>query len=331
MTEVGDQTEWKHANRLRERGPTRMAEFLRGGWKADENRFWELGPGVEAERLPRYDHKLSTQLAQYPFTVQMAVYRNEYPSSIFPVKHTHTPPAVPEHISIALEPVSGAPWDEELESAHGVVRAMENLANSPSFDSTLSVKLSQHLFNIQFARYIWTQTRDNSLRGRRTLNIRLRQTRMNHRMSLPVLPLTRRASKDHKIKLRPNQPFPKRPTGRIILMLASNLKRQIDCLLEANRNLGANQSSYKPINKKGQLPRMYNLPAIASLNSADFRGSIEAQKVAGYLRFYDISTELIEENTSDLKPDQEANARNLLAYYLYYCPTASHAAYQLEE
>ncbi|CAE6473928.1 unnamed protein product, partial [Rhizoctonia solani] len=39
-------------------------------------------------------------------------------------------------------------------SVHGVIRAMDNLANSPFFDSALKVKLSQHLFNIQFARYI---------------------------------------------------------------------------------------------------------------------------------------------------------------------------------
>ncbi|KAG8713131.1 hypothetical protein FRC11_013205, partial [Ceratobasidium sp. 423] len=48
----------------------------------------------------------------------------------------------------------GAPSDEELDSAHNAVRTLEGLAHGPFFDSILSVKLSQHLFNIQFARYI---------------------------------------------------------------------------------------------------------------------------------------------------------------------------------
>ncbi|KAH7335782.1 hypothetical protein B0J17DRAFT_600575 [Rhizoctonia solani] len=53
LTEVGDSSNWEHAKRLRERGPARMAEFLRGGWKTEENKFWELGPEVEAERVRR--------------------------------------------------------------------------------------------------------------------------------------------------------------------------------------------------------------------------------------------------------------------------------------
>ncbi|CUA74786.1 hypothetical protein RSOLAG22IIIB_11477 [Rhizoctonia solani] len=101
-----------------------------------------------------YDSKLSTQLAQYLFTIQMAVYRNEYPLNLFPGENTYMPPSVPSHIPISLEPVVGAPSDGQLEAAHNAARTLENLANSPFFDSTLSVKLSQHVFNIQFARYI---------------------------------------------------------------------------------------------------------------------------------------------------------------------------------
>ncbi|KAG8734975.1 hypothetical protein FRC11_003532, partial [Ceratobasidium sp. 423] len=53
LTEVGDSSNWEHAKRLRERGPARMTEFLRGGWKTEENKFWELSPEVEAERIRR--------------------------------------------------------------------------------------------------------------------------------------------------------------------------------------------------------------------------------------------------------------------------------------
>ncbi|CAE6523343.1 unnamed protein product [Rhizoctonia solani] len=97
-----------------------------------------------------YDSQLSTQLAQYLFTVQMAVYRNEYLLNVFPGENTYTPPPIPSHIPISLEPVVGAPSDEELDAAHSAVRTLENLANSPFFDSGLNIKLSQHVFNIQF-------------------------------------------------------------------------------------------------------------------------------------------------------------------------------------
>jgi hypothetical protein len=30
-----------------------MAEFLRGGWKTEDNKFWELSPEVDAERARR--------------------------------------------------------------------------------------------------------------------------------------------------------------------------------------------------------------------------------------------------------------------------------------
>ncbi|KDN35449.1 hypothetical protein RSAG8_11587, partial [Rhizoctonia solani AG-8 WAC10335] len=53
LTEVGDSSNWEHAKRLRERGPARMADFLRGGWKNEENQFWELSPEIEAERVKR--------------------------------------------------------------------------------------------------------------------------------------------------------------------------------------------------------------------------------------------------------------------------------------
>ncbi|KAG8686650.1 hypothetical protein FRC11_008634, partial [Ceratobasidium sp. 423] len=53
LAEVGDSSNWEHAKRLRERGPTRMAEFLRAGWKTEENKCWELGLDVEAERVRR--------------------------------------------------------------------------------------------------------------------------------------------------------------------------------------------------------------------------------------------------------------------------------------
>ncbi|CUA73054.1 hypothetical protein RSOLAG22IIIB_10499 [Rhizoctonia solani] len=53
LTETGDQSNWLNAKQLRERGRGAMAEFFRGGWKTEENKFWEIGPKVEAERARR--------------------------------------------------------------------------------------------------------------------------------------------------------------------------------------------------------------------------------------------------------------------------------------
>ncbi|GAB1524487.1 hypothetical protein RhiTH_007641 [Rhizoctonia solani] len=75
-----------------------------------------------------YDSKLSTQLSQYLFTVQMGKFF--YYEYIFPGENTYDPPSIPSHLSIRLEPVIGAPSDEEIELAHNGVRTLENLANT---------------------------------------------------------------------------------------------------------------------------------------------------------------------------------------------------------
>ncbi|CAE7085804.1 unnamed protein product [Rhizoctonia solani] len=53
LTEVGDENNWTSANALRDRRSYRISDFLRGGWKSEENKFWEASPKVEAERMRR--------------------------------------------------------------------------------------------------------------------------------------------------------------------------------------------------------------------------------------------------------------------------------------
>ncbi|CAE6441354.1 unnamed protein product [Rhizoctonia solani] len=55
LTKLNDKSNWLSATRLRERGRKAMAEFFRGGWKTEKNKFWEAGPRVEAERLRKLD------------------------------------------------------------------------------------------------------------------------------------------------------------------------------------------------------------------------------------------------------------------------------------
>ncbi|KAF8745900.1 Capsule polysaccharide biosynthesis protein, partial [Rhizoctonia solani] len=53
LTETGDKSNWLNAKRLRERGTAAMTDFFRGGWKLEENKFWQAGPKVEEERNRR--------------------------------------------------------------------------------------------------------------------------------------------------------------------------------------------------------------------------------------------------------------------------------------
>ncbi|CAE6441340.1 unnamed protein product [Rhizoctonia solani] len=85
-----------------------------------------------------HDPDLSIQLAKHLFDVQMAVYRGQYSFSPFPGDIVYTPPPLPSHIPVTLQPVIGAPSDEELKLVHNMVRAAESLANTSSvFDPDL--------------------------------------------------------------------------------------------------------------------------------------------------------------------------------------------------
>ncbi|KAG8719303.1 hypothetical protein FRC09_011347 [Ceratobasidium sp. 395] len=97
---------------------------------------------------------LMMELSQHLFEVQMARYRDTYPCSIFPSDTTYTPPSLPEIFSIQLEPVIGAPSNKQIQSVQAALRKSELTAKiPPMFDADLNMKLSQHLFDIQFERY----------------------------------------------------------------------------------------------------------------------------------------------------------------------------------
>ncbi|KAG8689390.1 hypothetical protein FRC11_002837 [Ceratobasidium sp. 423] len=105
----------------------------------------------------------------------MAKYRSKYSLITFPsvsilvpygyfydVDHnlyfqnaTYTPPELPAHISVKLEPVSGAPSDEEIMRAQEALRSCQQFSHVPSmFDTHVNMELSQHLFDLQMARYM---------------------------------------------------------------------------------------------------------------------------------------------------------------------------------
>ncbi|CAE6512625.1 unnamed protein product [Rhizoctonia solani] len=113
-----------------------------------------IGAVDAGARVPHlYDPDLSLRLSQHLFSVQMAVYRKSYPLDLFP-DNTYTPPQLPAHIPITLEPIVGVPSKQQLKSAQDAMRVSE----SPLSDPDLNMQLSQHLFNLQFARYIQDST-----------------------------------------------------------------------------------------------------------------------------------------------------------------------------
>ncbi|KDN36162.1 hypothetical protein RSAG8_11043, partial [Rhizoctonia solani AG-8 WAC10335] len=98
---------------------------------------------------------LLMQLGDHLFSAQMAVYRSKYTSLLFPSDATYTPPTLPAHVSVTLEPVSGAPSEEQVTKIQEAIRSYQKLSEVPSiFEPRVSAELSQHLFDIQLARYM---------------------------------------------------------------------------------------------------------------------------------------------------------------------------------
>ncbi|KAG8730271.1 hypothetical protein FRC11_007120 [Ceratobasidium sp. 423] len=78
-------------------------------------------------------------LADHLFSVQMGCY-------------VYTP-ALPSHIPIHLDPISGAPSDEEIMKAQDALQTYQEFRRIPSmFDARINMDLSQHLFDIQMGK-----------------------------------------------------------------------------------------------------------------------------------------------------------------------------------
>ncbi|CAE6358295.1 unnamed protein product [Rhizoctonia solani] len=302
-----------------------------------------------------YDAKLSTQLAQHLFAVQMAVYRSEYPSSIFPSDNVYPPPTMPPHIPISLELVVGSPSDEELASVFKAARAIQHLSNSPlfQFDSVLGVRLSQHLFNIQFARYIHDLNQGNFVPG----SVEVSPSKSETVSSIVTLDPTSNISELRESQ-KPQREEPK-DLNRIVpdhdeasisrslpsdvlsepvpisklnltldrLRIAQEETNQLLCgnaevLKDIRRTLVTTQSlahpSYNKMNNQGELPWMYNPPCVKCRDPSSLFENLNPQHLASYLEFYGIGTDLLEDGSGDLKEGRELDAIKTLACHLYY-------------
>ncbi|KAH7335836.1 hypothetical protein B0J17DRAFT_668002 [Rhizoctonia solani] len=67
-----------------------------------------------------------------------------------------SPPDLPPYLRNIhdLKPITGPPTDDELLAIHAVARAAQNASNIPGmYDASFSMKLAEHLFSVQMARY----------------------------------------------------------------------------------------------------------------------------------------------------------------------------------
>ncbi|KEP50546.1 putative PSDC domain protein [Rhizoctonia solani 123E] len=98
---------------------------------------------------------LLMKLTDHLFGAQMARYRSKYSLITFPSDATYTPPTLPAHVSIKLGPISGAPTDDDMIKVQDAVQTYQELKRIPSmFDEHVNMELSQHLFDLQMARYM---------------------------------------------------------------------------------------------------------------------------------------------------------------------------------
>ncbi|KAG8702542.1 hypothetical protein FRC08_003416 [Ceratobasidium sp. 394] len=244
---------------------------------------------------------------------------------------THTPPPLPAHIQVELEPVTGPPSNEQIKSVQTALRLSENLANVPSmFDADLSMKLSQHLFDIQFERYL-RQVADGD-RSAPVATTRAEEVDSNHsdrgnsdvgdigsideppghfamqpsRAARPIVEQT-----EHL--LSETQPNPTEmlkigleDTKQLLVGMNSTLENVNRVLIAAQQNMarGLNTTRYYEysgvqhnhvlVNEKGE-DRHLRLPSILNVQYSLVNGQqVQDTDIARYLRFYGVGAEFVE-------------------------------------
>ncbi|KDN36164.1 hypothetical protein RSAG8_11045, partial [Rhizoctonia solani AG-8 WAC10335] len=101
------------------------------------------------------DPALIFRLSEHLFDVQMAKYRDRVLGTVFPEGTIYTPPTLPIHVAVQLEPVTGPPSEEEMIKVQSAIRSYQQFTNVPSiFDPHIDMELSQHLFDIQMATHV---------------------------------------------------------------------------------------------------------------------------------------------------------------------------------
>ncbi|CAE6454910.1 unnamed protein product [Rhizoctonia solani] len=311
---------------------------------------------VEAQVPHLYNPELSLQLSQHLFSVQMAIYRKAYPLSLFPADNVCTAPSLLAHIPIELEPVVGTPSNELLKAAQNAIGISESLRISPLFDPDLSIQLSQHLFNLQFARYIQDLAHDQFIsksgKPQRTPQTAPEaqvnspvpcETAAIHSQSSCVMP-TESAQID-PLEVGASQPsvVELNNLGHCALSEITQLEDVIKDIRELtseskgilesiNRVLIATQRTQviagewnngtyahlHPVNQQGITAAEFGLPQIRYFYyQGNYHLHLSDAQCAGYLAFFQIGTDLIEgDRDPQLKAGKRDEADQLIFKYL---------------
>ncbi|CAE6400683.1 unnamed protein product [Rhizoctonia solani] len=89
------------------------------------------------------DPALLARLYEHLFDIQIAKYRNRYLSVVFPETTAYTPPALPAHVTVQLEPVTGAPSEEEVIKVQSAIRSYDQFSNGKVQYNQMFVLLTQ--------------------------------------------------------------------------------------------------------------------------------------------------------------------------------------------
>ncbi|CAE6473235.1 unnamed protein product [Rhizoctonia solani] len=238
---------------------------------------------------------------------------------------TYTPPTLPWHITSTLKQVVGAPSNEDVKAVHNALRSVESLASHPQlFDEDLSMTLSQHMFNLQFARYMHDSTQGGFISDREP---------KPHSESVPQATQPPEGDLNN---IRSLTPVPEAPSelaqlGEVVKGIKGTLDESKNVLENMNRVLISTQRTQpttgyfkdhtnstmhlNPVNQQGVLASEHGLPQLRYYCTYGKSYSIwmHSQEIAGYLKFFGIGANLVQSGeVARLKDGKEAEAEELL-------------------
>ncbi|CAE6362900.1 unnamed protein product [Rhizoctonia solani] len=305
-----------------------------------------------ASNIPgMYDSVLSMKLAEHVFAAQMARYRSKYSLGIFREKIVFTPPVLPEHVPVKLQSITEAPTDEDLTKVHSALRAYEQFSNVPSmFDPQVSMELSQHMFELQMARYMQhisqtplslqptdpprpassvsslrqqtpapdQATEEETSGGSPTINV---GTGAKTPTPLSREPETNLFAPDPIVRsaLQDSNHLVERlgETMDNISKVLANIQHSLVRGLKSGRQHCEDYQTDALTNKKGELPVMCGLPALRfQWKGSWIMADMSDAQLAKYLKFYDIGDYLIDDGElPTIKGGMTAAAHDLLWWY----------------
>ncbi|CEL58670.1 hypothetical protein RSOLAG1IB_08734 [Rhizoctonia solani AG-1 IB] len=287
-----------------------------------------------ASNIPgMYDSALSTKLAEHTFNVQMARYRSKYSLGIFREKIVFTPPILPEHVPVKLRSVTESPTDEELVQVHSALRAYEQFSNvSSMFDPRVSMELSQHMFELQMARYMQQVSRTplsiqpvepprppSSIRSERSGTATPNQTAGEEPLaeSFAINAGTGAKTPTPLPQEQETARFARDPAIGLALQESNQLVGRLVRGLKSGRQHCEDYQTDALTNKRGELPVMCGLPALRfKWKGSWIMADMSDAQLAKYLQFYDIGDYLIDDGElPTIKGGMTAAAHDLLWWY----------------